>query len=66
METFKTIKVRHLIDDEKISTFDNAIDFISFVNIVKNENEDFEYNILSVFDAKEYLELYSDNLEILH
>lgn len=61
----KPIKVRHLIDDEKISIFTNERDFIVFVTKVRNENEDFENNILSVYDAKEYLEIYSDNLEIL-
>lgn len=62
---FKHIKVRHLIDDEKISSFENANDFIAFVIMIRNENEDFENNILSVYDAKEYLELYCDNLEII-
>jgi hypothetical protein len=64
METF-IIKVRHLIDNEKVSTFTKKEDFIHFVRGIAIENEDFENSILSVFDAKEYLEIYSDNLEIL-
>lgn len=52
------------IDDKVV--FKNASDiaFIEFMRKIAIENEDFNFSILGVSDAEEYLEDYCDNLEL--
>jgi hypothetical protein len=39
-------------------------DFIDFVNVIRIENEDYDFSILGVSDAEEYIDDYCSNLEI--
>ena len=40
-------------------------ELINFVNIIRIENEDFDFSILGISDAKEYIEEYCSNLDLL-
>lgn len=51
--------------DEKTVFSGNEREFISFVKKVVIENEDFDYSVLGVSDATEYIENYCDNLVLL-
>jgi hypothetical protein len=43
----------------------NETEFIDFMKSIVIENEDFDYSILGVSDAKEYMEDYCGNLELV-
>lgn len=43
------------IDDELVFNSDSDSKLIEFTNLIAIENEDFEYSILSISDAKKYL-----------
>ncbi len=43
----------------------NEREFIEFVKVIVNENEDYEYSILGSSDAVEYIEDYCGNLELI-
>ena len=43
----------------------NDAELINFVNIIRIENEDFDFSILGISDAKEYIEEYCSNLDLL-
>ena len=58
-------KIKHIMDDEKVSEFKTDSEFIHFVRKVAVENEDEELSILSVGEAKDYLENYCDNLKLM-
>ena len=40
-------------------------ELINFVNKIRIENEDFDFSILGISDAKEYIEEYCSNLDLL-
>lgn len=50
--------------DDKIIFEGSENDFIHFVKKIAVENEDFDYSVLGVSDAIEYIEDYCDNLEL--
>jgi hypothetical protein len=54
-------KVYNNIEDKIVFT-GNGSDFIDFMRKIVIENKDFDFSILGVSDAKEYLEEYCDNL----
>ena len=39
--------------------------FIEFVKLICKENEDYDFSILGLSDAKEYIENYCDNLILI-
>lgn len=43
----------------------NDAELINKVNEIRIENEDFDFSILGISDAKEYIEEYCHNLELL-
>jgi hypothetical protein len=43
----------------------NESDFIDFVKKIVIENEDYDYSVLGVSDAVEYIEDYCGNLELI-
>jgi len=43
----------------------NEIEFIDFVKRIAIENEDFDFSVLGASDAKEYIEDYCDNLDLV-
>jgi hypothetical protein len=51
------------IDNIK-KTFANDIELIEYVRKIAIENEDFDYSILGISDAIEYLEEYCPNLTL--
>lgn len=58
------IQIKNTVEDEVIGEFANVNDFVDFVNMIKNENEDFDFSILGKSDAEEYILDYCDNLEL--
>ena len=54
-------KVYNNVED-KIIFSGNESEFIDFMKKIAIENEDFDFSILGISDAKEYLEDYCDNL----
>ena len=43
----------------------NTNELLRFVDKIRIENEDFDYSILGISDAIEYIEDYCDNLELI-
>lgn len=59
------VKITHLLEEnEKITELKTDIDLIEFVKKIVIENEDYNYSVLSISDAIEYIEDYCDNLKI--
>ncbi len=54
--------ILHNIDNEKVTHCKNDIEFIYFMRKIVLENEDFDFSILGISDAEEYLENYCNNL----
>ena len=57
-------KIFHNLD-EKTTVCDSDKELIDFVNLIRIENEDFDFSIIGVSDAVEYLEDYRSNLDLL-
>lgn len=58
-------KIFHSIDGEKTTTLNSDAELIHFVRQIAVENDDEELSILSVGEAKDYLENYCQNLTLL-
>jgi len=58
------VTIKNIIED-KIIFKGNEIDFIKFMNEIRIENEDYDFSILGISDAKEYLDDYCANLELI-
>lgn len=58
-------KIFHNIDGEKTTTLNSDSEFIDFMKSIAIENEDFDFSIIGISDAKEYLEDYCENLTLL-
>jgi hypothetical protein len=58
------LTVKNIIED-KIIFQGNEIDFIDKMNKIRIENEDYDFSILGISDAKEYLVDYCSNLELI-
>lgn len=59
-------KIFNDIKAEVIFTSSVDAEFIHFVRKIAVENEDEDLSILSVSEAKEYLENYCDNLKLIY
>ena len=57
-------KVYNNVEDKTIFS-GNEREFIEFMNIIKNENQDFDYSIIGISDAIEYVEDYCGNLYLI-
>lgn len=56
-----TFRIKHLLDDDRITTCNNDFEFIQFVNLIQTENDDeLTYDVDSAID---YINLTCDNLD---
>lgn len=53
------------IESKIINLSSDDTELINFVNKIRIENEDFDFSILGISDAKEYIEEYCSNLDLL-
>ena len=53
------------VEDKVIGEFETADALIDFVRIIAIENEDYNFSILGLSDAKEYLEDFCGNLKLI-
>jgi hypothetical protein len=53
------------IDNKVIAELRTDSEIIDKVNEIRTENEDFDFSILGISDAKEYIEEFCDNLALL-
>ena len=53
------------IENKVIATFDSDIELIYVVDNIRVENEDVDFSVLGISDAKEYIEEYCANLDLL-
>jgi hypothetical protein len=53
------------IENKIINLSSDDAELINFVNKIRIENEDFDFSILGISDAKEYIEEYCHNLDLL-
>ena len=53
------------IDNNIIAVLNGDTEVIDKINEVRIENEDYDYSIIGLSDAKEYVEEFCDNLELL-
>jgi len=60
----KMYKVYNNVEDKTIFS-GNEREFIEFMNIIKNENQDVDYSIIGISDAIEYVEDYCGNLDLI-
>ena len=58
-------KIFHNIDGEKTTVLNSDSEFIDFMKRIAIENEDFDFSILGVSDATEYLQEFCHNLTLL-
>lgn len=58
-------KIFHNIDGEKTSVFNSDSEFINFVRRVAEENEDGDTPINNVEEAKNYINVYCENLDLI-
>jgi hypothetical protein len=58
-------QIFHNIDGEKTTTLKTDGDLIDFMNRIRIENEDYDFSIIGVSDALEYLEDFCHNLTLL-
>ena len=58
-------KIYHNIDGEKITVLNSDLEFIEFMRKIAIENLDFDFSILGVSDAMEYLDDYCENLDLI-
>jgi hypothetical protein len=64
LKEIKMYKVYNNIEDKVIFS-GNEREFIEFMNLIKNENYDFDYSIIGISDAIEYVEDYCENLDLI-
>jgi len=57
-------KVYNNVEDKTIFS-GNEREFIEFMNIIKNENQDVDYSIIGISDVIEYVEDYCGNLDLI-
>ena len=53
------------IESKIINLSSDDTELINFVNKIRIENEDFDFSILGISDAIEYIEDYCSNLDLL-
>jgi hypothetical protein len=58
--------ILHNVDNKKVTHCKNDSEFIDFMREIVIENKDYNYSILGISDAHEYLEDYCENLTLLN
>ena len=58
-------KIFHNVDGEKTTTLNSNAEFVHFMRNIAVENNDEELSIISVGEAKDYLQNYCPNLTLL-
>jgi hypothetical protein len=53
------------IESKVIANLSNDSELINKVDKIRIENEDFDFSVLGISDAIEYIEVYCDNLDLL-
>jgi hypothetical protein len=53
------------IENKVIATLSNDSELINKVQAIVLENEDVDFSVLGISDAKEYIEVYCSNLDLL-
>ena len=53
------------IESKVIATLDSDRELINKVDDIRVENEDVDFSVLGISDAKEYIEVYCSNLDLL-
>ena len=53
------------IESKIINLSSDDTELINFVNKIRIENEDFDFSVLGISDAKEYIEDYCSNLDLV-
>jgi hypothetical protein len=53
------------IDNNIINALNGDAEVIDKINEIRVENEDFDFSIIGISDAKEYIEEFTDNLALL-
>ena len=53
------------LENKVITTINSDRELIYVINNIRIENEDIDFSILGISDAKEYIEDYCDNLELV-
>ena len=60
-------KIKHLSEEnEKVTELKTNLDLIEFVKKIVIGNEDYDYSVLGISDAIEYIEDYCQNLQITY
>lgn len=54
------------LENKVIATLDSDREVIYVVDNIRVENEDVDFSILGISDAKEYIEDYCDNLDLVY
>ncbi len=60
------MKIYNNVDDKVIFESDSQTELIDFVNKIRIENEDFDFSIIGMSDAVEYIEDYCNNLDLIN
>ena len=55
----------NLIENKVIAEPKNVVELIDKLDKIRIENEDFDFSIICLSEAKEYIEVYCDNLDLL-
>jgi hypothetical protein len=53
------------VENKIIAVLNRDAELIEKINEIRIENEDFDFSILGISDAKEYIEEFCGNLELL-
>jgi hypothetical protein len=53
------------IENKVIATLSNDSELINKVDKIRIENEDFDFSVIGISDAKEYIEDYCSNLDLV-
>ena len=53
------------IESKIINLSSDDTELINFVNKIRIENEDFDFSIICLSEAKEYIEVYCENLDLV-
>jgi hypothetical protein len=59
------MKVYNNVEDKVIFQSQSETEIIDFANMIRIENEDFDFSIIGMSDVKEYIMEYCDNLNLI-
>ena len=60
------MKIYNNVDDKVTFESDSQTELIDFVNKIRIENEDFDFSIIGMSDAVEYIEDYCNNIGLIN